>query len=141
MSIKVSNSVYIQEEELELKAIRSQGSGGQNVNKVSTAIHLFFDINKSSLSGFYKNRLNNLNDHHITNDGVIIIKAQKHRTQEANRQDAIEMLCVIVQKAAITVKKRKPTRPTLNSKTRRLDTKTKHSKNKSLRKKINKSDY
>ncbi|MCP4180795.1 MAG: aminoacyl-tRNA hydrolase [bacterium] len=141
MSIKISNNIYIQEDELDIKAIKSQGSGGQNVNKVSTAIHLFFDINRSSLTDYYKDKLRKLKDHHITNDGVIIIKAQKYRTQESNRIDAIDTLCKIIRKSTVTVKKRKPTRPSLNSKTRRLDSKTKHSKNKSLRKKIDKSNY
>ncbi len=141
MSIKISNKISIQEDEIEIKAIKSQGSGGQNVNKVSTAIHIFFDIKRSSLPNFYKDRLNKLKDHHITNDGLIIIKAQKYRTQESNRKDAIETLCKIIQKSAITKKKRKPPRHTLNSKVKRLDSKTKHARNKSLRKKINKSNY
>jgi ribosome-associated protein len=131
--IALSGQVSIPIDEISLKAIRATGSGGQNVNKVSTAIHLRFDIGASSLPEFYKQRLLGLNDQRVSSDGVIIIKAQKHRTQEKNRQEALNRLRDMIIDAAAVQKNRRPTRPTKGSQTRRMDKKTRKGRTKSLR--------
>ena len=132
----ISNNVEIPDFELELSAIRSQGAGGQNVNKVSSAIHLRFDIRSSSLPEFYKLRLLNLKDSRISKDGVLVIKAQKFRTQEKNRADALERLKELIKKSARIQKKRRATKPTKASQKRRVDSKVKRSKTKELRGRI-----
>lgn len=132
----LSNHVSIPAEELELKPIRSQGAGGQNVNKVSTAIHLRFDIHASSLPEFYKQRLLALRDQRINKDGIIIIKAQRFRTQDKNRADALFRLEQLIRSATQLEKTRKPTKPSKSSKNKRMDKKTRHGRNKALRGKV-----
>ncbi len=123
--LQISNNVTIPAREIEISAIRAQGAGGQNVNKVSSAIHLRFDIGASSLPDPYKERLLRLHDQRITKEGVVVIKAQQHRSQEKNREEALERLQELIRSVAVTRKKRKPTRPTRGSQKKRLDSKTK----------------
>jgi len=135
MPLKISNGVEIADWQLDLTAIRAQGAGGQNVNKVSSAIHLRFDIKSSTLPAFYKDRLLQLSDTRITADGVIIIKAQSHRTQEKNRADALERLKTLILSAVVVQKARRATKATRNSQKRRMDKKTQRGTTKSLRSK------
>jgi ribosome-associated protein len=134
--LKITNQTAIPLSEIELSAVRSQGAGGQNVNKVATAIHLRFDIKAASLSPLYKERLLNLSDRRITKDGVIIIKAQQHRTQEQNKTDALQRLQEIILQATITIPKRKATKPSRRAQRQRMDRKTKRSQVKALRSKV-----
>ncbi len=134
--LTITDTVAIADTELDLQAIRAQGAGGQNVNKVSSAIHLRFDINASSLPGVYKQRLLQLKDRRISSDGILIIKAQRYRTQEKNREDALARLQTLVQAVTIERKSRRPTRPTAGSRKRRLESKKKRGLAKSLRGKV-----
>ncbi len=134
--LAVSNHILIPDDELEFSAIRAQGSGGQNVNKVSSAIHLRFDIKASSLPEFYKESLLRVRDQRISKEGVIVIKAQTHRTQEKNRQEACDRLLEMIRSAANQPKKRRATKPSKSSQRKRMDKKVQKGKTKSLRGKV-----
>ncbi len=134
--LQISNNVAIPAREIEINAIRAQGAGGQNVNKVSSAIHLRFDIGASSIPGFYKERLLKLKDQRITKDGVIVIKAQQHRSQEMNKEEALKRLQQLIKSVAVSPKKRKLTKPTRSSQKKRLDSKTRRGAVKLARTKI-----
>ncbi len=134
--LKISNKVMIPDGELEFAAVRAQGPGGQNVNKVSSAVQLRFDIPNSSLPLFYKKRLLRLSDRRISNAGVVIIKAQRHRSQEQNREEALERLRRLIREAAKTPRVRKPTKPSRSARNKRMDRKTRRGRIKQLRKKV-----
>ena len=133
MSLKISNQVSIPLADIQFQAIRAQGAGGQNVNKVSSAVHLRFDVGASSLPETYKESLKKINDRRITTDGIIIIKAQRFRSQEKNRGDALDRLSSLIRAASVTRQRRKPTKPTRSSQRKRVDSKTKRGQLKSRR--------
>lgn len=134
--LKISNKVSIPDSNVIIRSIRARGPGGQNVNKVSSAVHLRFDIRESDLPDIYKEKLLALNDRRISQDGVIVIKAMTHRSREKNKEDGMARLAALIREAVKEQKKRKPTRPSRASKNKRLDSKARHGKIKALRKKI-----
>lgn len=134
--LRISKRITIPANEIEFSAIHARGPGGQNVNKVSTAIHLRFDTLASSLPEFYKRRLLKIKDQRLSKEGVIVIKAQQYRSQEKNREEALARLGELIRSVTVTRKKRIKTKPTRGSQVKRLDSKNKHGRLKVLRGKI-----
>lgn len=129
----ISSNISIADTEIDFTAVRSQGPGGQNVNKVSSAIHLRFDVRASSMPEIYQERLLKLNDHRITKEGVVVIKAQRYRSQDKNRAEALQRLQDLLQSVTHNPKVRRATKPTRGSQLRRMDKKTQHGKKKTMR--------
>ena len=136
MSIRISAQLSIPDSEIVISAVRSQGAGGQNVNKVSSAIHLRFDVRASSLPESCKQDLLSLRDQRLSKDGVIVIKAQQYRTREKNLEAAINRLREMIRQATARVKKRRATKPTRSSQQKRMDRKSRHGRTKALRGKV-----
>ena len=134
--LPITSKVTIANNEIKISAIRAQGAGGQNVNKVSNAIHLRFDINSSSLPDLLKERLLQLSDQRISSEGIIVIKAQQYRSKEKNRKDALKRLFELVESISSVPRKRRITRPTINSDKKRLDSKTRRGQIKAMRRKV-----
>jgi ribosome-associated protein len=134
--ISITPAIQLDADEITWHAVRAQGSGGQNVNKVATAVHLRFDIRASSLPAEVKERLLRLSDRRITKEGVVVIKSQDHRSQTQNREEALERLAVLVRRATLRPRKRKATRPSHSAKRRRVDAKTRRGRVKALRGKV-----
>jgi ribosome-associated protein len=139
VALIINRKVSLSDHEITLIAIRAPGSGGQNVNKVASAIHLRFDIRASSLPDIYKERLLAMSDQRLSGDGILVIKAQQYRTQEKNRMDALERLAKIIRRAIVTEKKRTPTRPSVAARMKRVESKTRRGRIKSTRKKVSDS--
>ena len=134
--IFINKTISLNDNDVDISAIRAQGAGGQNVNKVSSAIHLRFDINASSLSDVQKQRLLDSKDSRITKDGIFVLKAQQYRTQERNKIDAFERLKAFILQSTQVAKARRPTKPSRNAMRKRVDQKTQRGKTKALRGKV-----